>query len=82
MEGQKLHEHGVIHSTEETGGTPATGRQLGDWLCWRYVGVTSCRDRFRNCRVVVQARLCRYAYYRGVCCFSCTSHGYDDSGAA
>jgi len=42
-------------------------------------GMTSCRDKFKNCRVVVQARLCRYSYYRGACCFSCTSHGYDDN---
>ncbi|KAG0728550.1 ADAMTS-like protein 4 [Chionoecetes opilio] len=31
----------------------------------------SCVDRFRNCLMVQQARLCRYSYYRAVCCASC-----------
>ncbi|CAG5939227.1 unnamed protein product [Menidia menidia] len=32
----------------------------------------SCSDQYHNCMVVVQARLCIYPYYRGVCCASCT----------
>ncbi|XP_063296003.1 ADAMTS-like protein 4 [Pelobates fuscus] len=32
----------------------------------------NCRDRFHNCAVVVQARLCVYAYYKQACCSSCT----------
>lgn len=31
----------------------------------------SCVDRFKNCVLVQQARLCRYSYYRTVCCASC-----------
>ncbi|KAL8591480.1 hypothetical protein ACOMHN_002104 [Nucella lapillus] len=30
-----------------------------------------CKDSFWNCRIVVQARLCYYDYYREVCCASC-----------
>lgn len=40
--------------------------------------VISCQDKLKNCRVVVQARLCRYPYYKDFCCFSCISHDYDD----
>lgn len=31
----------------------------------------SCRDKYNNCPVVVQARLCVYSYYKLVCCASC-----------
>ncbi|KAM4583565.1 thrombospondin type-1 domain-containing protein 4 [Odontesthes bonariensis] len=31
----------------------------------------SCTDQYHNCMVVVQARLCIYPYYKGVCCASC-----------
>ncbi|KAJ9575980.1 hypothetical protein L9F63_007169, partial [Diploptera punctata] len=30
-----------------------------------------CVDKFRNCHLVVQARLCKYKYYRNSCCHSC-----------
>ncbi|XP_067275283.1 thrombospondin type-1 domain-containing protein 4-like [Pseudorasbora parva] len=30
-----------------------------------------CRDKYFNCNVVVQARLCVYEYYQTVCCASC-----------
>ncbi|XP_077426196.1 thrombospondin type-1 domain-containing protein 4, partial [Vanacampus margaritifer] len=33
---------------------------------------TSCSDQYHNCMVVVQARLCVYSYYAGVCCASCS----------
>ncbi|KAM4690470.1 ADAMTS-like protein 4 [Rhinophrynus dorsalis] len=32
----------------------------------------NCRDRYHNCAVVVQARLCVYAYYKQACCNSCS----------
>ncbi|XP_041364271.1 thrombospondin type-1 domain-containing protein 4-like isoform X2 [Gigantopelta aegis] len=32
-----------------------------------------CKDKYRNCRVVVQARLCSYHYYKKICCHSCQS---------
>ncbi|MEE6491300.1 hypothetical protein FKM82_016169 [Ascaphus truei] len=32
----------------------------------------NCRDRYHNCAVVVQARLCVYSYYKLACCASCT----------
>ncbi|OCT69063.1 ADAMTS-like protein 4 [Xenopus laevis] len=31
----------------------------------------NCRDRYHNCAVVVQARLCVYGYYKQACCSSC-----------
>ncbi|XP_070543141.1 thrombospondin type-1 domain-containing protein 4-like isoform X2 [Ptychodera flava] len=30
-----------------------------------------CKDRFSNCNIVVQARLCNYPYYKKACCSSC-----------
>ncbi|XP_018903358.2 thrombospondin type-1 domain-containing protein 4 [Bemisia tabaci] len=30
-----------------------------------------CRNLFRNCYLVVQARLCKYKYYRSSCCLAC-----------
>ncbi|XP_065577232.1 thrombospondin type-1 domain-containing protein 4-like [Artemia franciscana] len=30
-----------------------------------------CTDKFRNCHLVVQARLCKYKYYKTSCCASC-----------
>uniref|UniRef100_A0A8C8F5X4 PLAC domain-containing protein n=1 Tax=Oncorhynchus tshawytscha TaxID=74940 RepID=A0A8C8F5X4_ONCTS len=32
----------------------------------------NCRDKYFNCNVVVQARLCVYDYYKTTCCSSCT----------
>ncbi|KAM8920951.1 ADAMTS-like protein 4 [Pelodytes ibericus] len=32
----------------------------------------NCRDQYHNCAVVVQARLCVYAYYKQACCSSCS----------
>lgn len=32
----------------------------------------NCKDRYFNCNVVVQARLCVYNYYKTACCASCT----------
>lgn len=32
----------------------------------------NCRDKYFNCNVVVQARLCVYDYYRTTCCASCS----------
>uniref|UniRef100_A0A8C7UT68 Thrombospondin type 1 domain containing 4 n=1 Tax=Oncorhynchus mykiss TaxID=8022 RepID=A0A8C7UT68_ONCMY len=32
----------------------------------------NCRDKYFNCNVVVQARLCVYDYYKTTCCASCT----------
>ncbi|CAH1797973.1 unnamed protein product [Owenia fusiformis] len=34
----------------------------------------SCKDKYTNCRLVKQARLCRYSYYKTVCCDSCKQH--------
>ena len=31
-----------------------------------------CLDRFNNCRLVQQARLCRYKYYKTHCCETCS----------
>nr|XP_061791976.1 thrombospondin type-1 domain-containing protein 4 [Nerophis lumbriciformis] len=31
----------------------------------------ACSDQYHNCMLVVQARLCVYAYYTSVCCASC-----------
>lgn len=32
----------------------------------------TCKDKYYNCNVVVQARLCVYNYYQTACCASCT----------
>ncbi|KAL8197109.1 UNVERIFIED_CONTAM: Thrombospondin type-1 domain-containing protein 4 [Gekko kuhli] len=31
----------------------------------------NCKDKYYNCNVVVQARLCVYTYYKTACCASC-----------
>lgn len=31
----------------------------------------SCRDKFKNCNIVVQSRLCNYQFYQSNCCRSC-----------
>ena len=33
---------------------------------------TECEDKFKNCQVVVQSRLCRYSFYQSNCCQSCS----------
>jgi len=33
---------------------------------------SACRDKFKNCQVVVQSRLCRYSFYQINCCQSCS----------
>lgn len=37
-----------------------------------YVSDENCRDKYFNCNVVVQARLCVYDYYKTTCCASCS----------
>jgi len=32
----------------------------------------ACRDKFKNCQVVLQSRLCRYSFYQTNCCQSCS----------
>lgn len=32
-----------------------------------------CTDQFKNCQLVVQARLCKFKYYHQSCCHACTS---------
>ncbi|NXD22452.1 THSD4 protein, partial [Spelaeornis formosus] len=32
----------------------------------------NCKDKYYNCNVVVQARLCVYTYYKSACCASCS----------
>uniref|UniRef100_T1IZW1 PLAC domain-containing protein n=1 Tax=Strigamia maritima TaxID=126957 RepID=T1IZW1_STRMM len=33
---------------------------------------SGCLDKFRNCHLVAQSRLCSYNYYRDACCQSCS----------
>ncbi|XP_053317842.1 thrombospondin type-1 domain-containing protein 4 isoform X1 [Spea bombifrons] len=40
----------------------------------------NCRDKYYNCNVVVQARLCVYAYYKTACCASCHRAASRQSG--
>ncbi|XP_036700444.1 thrombospondin type-1 domain-containing protein 4 isoform X2 [Balaenoptera musculus] len=40
----------------------------------------NCKDRYYNCNVVVQARLCVYNYYKTACCVSCTRVANRHSG--
>ncbi|XP_051727203.1 thrombospondin type-1 domain-containing protein 4-like isoform X2 [Ctenopharyngodon idella] len=39
-----------------------------------------CRDKYFNCNVVVQARLCVYDYYQTACCVSCRRVAHRSSG--
>ncbi|KAH1183622.1 thrombospondin type-1 domain-containing protein 4 isoform X1 [Mauremys mutica] len=40
----------------------------------------NCKDKYYNCNVVVQARLCVYTYYKTACCASCTKVANRQSG--
>ncbi|XP_064168657.1 thrombospondin type-1 domain-containing protein 4-like isoform X2 [Anguilla rostrata] len=40
----------------------------------------NCRDKYFNCNVVVQARLCVYNYYKTACCASCMRVSRKQSG--
>ncbi|XP_073474934.1 thrombospondin type-1 domain-containing protein 4 isoform X1 [Aquarana catesbeiana] len=40
----------------------------------------TCKDKYYNCNVVVQARLCVYAYYKTACCASCVRAASRQSG--
>ncbi|KAM8973938.1 thrombospondin type-1 domain-containing protein 4 isoform 2-T2 [Pelodytes ibericus] len=40
----------------------------------------NCKDKYYNCNVVVQARLCVYAYYKTACCASCLRAASRQSG--
>ncbi|KQL61214.1 Thrombospondin type-1 domain-containing protein 4 [Amazona aestiva] len=40
----------------------------------------NCKDKYYNCNVVVQARLCVYTYYKTACCASCTRVANRQSG--
>uniref|UniRef100_A0A8C5RUR5 ADAMTS like 4 n=1 Tax=Laticauda laticaudata TaxID=8630 RepID=A0A8C5RUR5_LATLA len=46
---------------------PATKRPCNSQPC-----LPSCRDKYPNCAVIVQARLCVYSYYKAACCVSCS----------
>ncbi|KAM6943639.1 thrombospondin type-1 domain-containing protein 4 [Xenentodon cancila] len=39
----------------------------------------NCRDKYLNCNVVVQARLCVYDYYKTTCCASCSRVAHKQS---
>lgn len=38
---------------------------------WKMVKGDGCKDKFKNCNVVVQSRLCKYSFYQTNCCRSC-----------
>ncbi|XP_075431936.1 thrombospondin type-1 domain-containing protein 4 isoform X2 [Ascaphus truei] len=40
----------------------------------------NCKDKYYNCNVVVQARLCVYTYYKTACCASCLRAASRQSG--
>ncbi|XP_060138592.1 thrombospondin type-1 domain-containing protein 4 isoform X2 [Zootoca vivipara] len=40
----------------------------------------NCKDKYYNCNVVVQARLCVYTYYKTACCTSCLRVANRQSG--
>ncbi|XP_025068798.1 thrombospondin type-1 domain-containing protein 4 isoform X3 [Alligator sinensis] len=40
----------------------------------------NCKDKYYNCNVVVQARLCVYTYYKTACCASCRRVANRQSG--
>ncbi|RXG73851.1 hypothetical protein Avbf_01291 [Armadillidium vulgare] len=36
--------------------------------------IGNCVDRFQNCLMVLRARLCKYSYYKTICCATCNSN--------
>nr|XP_006006141.1 PREDICTED: ADAMTS-like protein 4 isoform X2 [Latimeria chalumnae] len=50
---------------------PVEKQACNPQLCASELG-ENCRDKYHNCLVITQARLCVYSYYKMVCCASCT----------
>ncbi|XP_045118901.1 LOW QUALITY PROTEIN: ADAMTS-like protein 4 [Portunus trituberculatus] len=67
---QCLDQHQQLSSRCSIADKPLTARPCVEKPCNK-PSDRSCVDRFRNCLLVQQARLCRYSYYRSVCCASC-----------
>ncbi|XP_039973282.1 thrombospondin type-1 domain-containing protein 4 isoform X3 [Xiphias gladius] len=60
------------HSLECDSDTKPEQEQICNTIpCSPQVSDENCRDRHHNCVMVVQARLCVYAYYKSACCASC-----------
>ncbi|XP_039219398.1 ADAMTS-like protein 4 isoform X1 [Crotalus tigris] len=51
---------------------PATRRPCSSQPCIPSLADVTCRDKYPNCAVIVQARLCVYSYYKAACCASCS----------
>lgn len=64
-------EHSTLCSERER---PADMASCNEDRCWtrRNSHNNGCVDRYPNCVVVVQTRLCRYPYYQRNCCRSCS----------
>ncbi|XP_012724136.2 thrombospondin type-1 domain-containing protein 4 isoform X1 [Fundulus heteroclitus] len=50
---------------------PAEREDCSPEPCMPHIDL-NCRDKYFNCNVVVQARLCVYDYYKTACCASCS----------
>ncbi|XP_054277848.1 thrombospondin type-1 domain-containing protein 4-like [Macrosteles quadrilineatus] len=51
--------------------TLSDGHSPGDQPQHQNSDDPECKDQYHNCHLVVQARLCKYKYYRTSCCQSC-----------
>nr|XP_006823201.1 PREDICTED: LOW QUALITY PROTEIN: thrombospondin type-1 domain-containing protein 4-like [Saccoglossus kowalevskii] len=50
---------------------PSTRESCNIMPCPTRLPDGACKDKFYNCNIVSQARLCQYSYYKKECCFSC-----------
>ncbi len=69
---QHLELQSTSTTTIRTPPTTSTSKiQSKDTFVEEPIEDSECTDQYRNCPLVVQARLCRYKYYRSVCCNAC-----------
>nr|XP_043886752.1 thrombospondin type-1 domain-containing protein 4-like [Solea senegalensis] len=57
---------------------PAEKEDCNPEPCIPYID-DNCKDKYFNCNVVVQARLCVYDYYKMTCCASCSLEAHKQS---
>jgi len=54
-----------------TEATPFISNEIVPEKHWKMGKGDGCKDKFKNCNVVVQSRLCKYSFYQTNCCRSC-----------
>jgi len=77
VEDDHLEEEGSGHSVSNVSSSTSSPSSIA-WSNeilaekhWKMGKGEGCKDKFKNCNVVVQSRLCKYSFYQNNCCRSC-----------